>query len=60
MSTKCVISGKRRRAEGGFLGSEVILAQLKQKPSRKRVGLITEGGAPARSELSTLSVHCIL
>lgn len=41
--------GKRRRAEGGFVGSDVILDQLKTKQyERKRVGLIVEKGAPAR------------
>ncbi len=38
--------GKRRRAEGGFLGSDVILNQIKS-PSRRRIGLLVEG-APAR------------
>ncbi|EFJ09143.1 hypothetical protein SELMODRAFT_272095 [Selaginella moellendorffii] len=40
--------GKRRRAEGGFLGADVILKQLKEGVSRKRVGMISEG-APARA-----------
>jgi aminomethyltransferase len=40
--------GKRRRAEGGFPGAEIILAQLRDGPSRKRVGLKPEGRAPAR------------
>jgi len=40
--------GKRRRAEGGFLGAEVILDQIKNKPARKRVGFVIHG-APARS-----------
>jgi len=45
--------GKRRKEEGGFLGAEHILGQLKGgkkfPPQRKRVGLIVEPGAPARS-----------
>ncbi|KFY68793.1 hypothetical protein V496_00793 [Pseudogymnoascus sp. VKM F-4515 (FW-2607)] len=47
------IIGKRRRAEGGFLGAETILAQLKPKAKggqgveRRRVGLIVQG-PPAR------------
>ncbi|OBT88608.1 glycine cleavage system T protein [Pseudogymnoascus sp. 03VT05] len=47
------IIGKRRRAEGGFLGAETILPQLKPKAKggqgieRRRVGLIVEG-PPAR------------
>jgi aminomethyltransferase len=40
--------GKRRRAEGGFPGAEIILAQLRDGPPRKRVGLKPEGRAPAR------------
>ncbi|CAG8499811.1 19735_t:CDS:2, partial [Racocetra persica] len=39
--------GKRRRVEGGFLGADRILAQLKDGVTRRRVGLIVEG-APAR------------
>lgn len=40
--------GKRRRAEGGFLGAEVILKQIEQGPSIRRVGF-TSSGPPARS-----------
>lgn len=40
--------GKRRRAEGGFLGADVILRQLEQGTTRKRVGIRPEGRAPAR------------
>ena len=40
--------GKRRRAEGGFAGAEVILRQLAEGPSRRLVGLRPEGRAPAR------------
>ena len=40
--------GKRRRAEGGFPGAETILAQLRDGPGRRRVGLRPEGRAPAR------------
>ncbi len=39
---------KRRRAEGGFPGAEVILRQLADGPGRRRVGLRPEGRAPAR------------
>lgn len=41
--------GKRRRAEGGFPGAEIILRQLAEGPSRRRVGLRPEGKAPARA-----------
>jgi aminomethyltransferase len=40
--------GKRRRAEGGFPGAAIIQAQLSNGPSRKRVGILPEGKAPAR------------
>ncbi|PIN09623.1 Aminomethyl transferase [Handroanthus impetiginosus] len=40
--------GKRRRAEGGFLGAEVILKQIAEGPSIRRVGLVSSG-PPARS-----------
>jgi aminomethyltransferase len=46
--------GKRRRAEGGFLGAETILQQLKDGPTRRRVGLISTG-APARSHSEILN-----
>ncbi|KAJ3293029.1 hypothetical protein HK104_004817 [Borealophlyctis nickersoniae] len=39
--------GKRRREEGGFLGAEKILPQIKGGVPRRRVGLVVEG-APAR------------
>jgi aminomethyltransferase len=44
--------GKRRRViqhnEEDFPGAEIILRQLKDKPTRKRVGIVSEG-PPARS-----------
>ena len=39
---------KRRREEGGFPGADVILKQLADGPSRRRVGIRPEGKAPAR------------
>eukprot|EP00475_Leptophrys_vorax_P025583 TRINITY_DN3581_c0_g1_i1.p1 TRINITY_DN3581_c0_g1~~TRINITY_DN3581_c0_g1_i1.p1 ORF type:complete len:395 (-),score=131.52 TRINITY_DN3581_c0_g1_i1:44-1228(-) len=38
----------KRRAAGGFVGDKVILQQLKDGPSKKRVGLLCTG-PPARS-----------
>ncbi|CAI8611494.1 unnamed protein product [Vicia faba] len=38
--------GKRRRAEGGFLGADVILKQLADGPSIRRVGFISSGPPP--------------
>ncbi len=40
--------GKRRRNEGGFAGSAVVLDQLKIGPHRLRVGLRPTGKTPAR------------
>ncbi|MHB2166968.1 glycine cleavage system aminomethyltransferase GcvT [Alsobacter sp. R-9] len=39
---------KRRREEGGFPGFERIRRELAEGPSRKRVGILPEGRAPAR------------
>jgi len=39
--------GKRRREEGGFLGSDIILPQIKTGPPQRRVGFLLEG-PPAR------------
>jgi aminomethyltransferase len=40
--------GKRRRTEGGFPGAEIIQRQLAEGASRRRVGILPEGKAPAR------------
>ena len=40
--------GKRRRAEGGFIGAERVLQEISGGTSRKRVGIKPEGKAPAR------------
>jgi len=40
--------GKRRREQGGFPGAERILAELREGPARRRVGLVPEGRAPVR------------
>jgi aminomethyltransferase len=39
---------KRRRAEGGFPGWEIVQRQLADGPTRKRVGILPDGKAPAR------------
>jgi aminomethyltransferase len=39
---------KRRRAEANFIGAGPILAALVAGPSRKRVGILPDGRAPAR------------
>lgn len=38
--------GKRRRAEGGFLGAEVIIKQLQEGPTARRVGFFSTGPPP--------------
>jgi glycine cleavage system aminomethyltransferase T len=43
--------GKDRRDKGGFIGAPFVQQQLKDGPTRRRVGLIVEG-APARRKLS--------
>ena len=40
--------GKRRRAEGGFIGAERVLREIASGPARKRVGIRPEGRGPAR------------
>jgi len=40
--------GKRRRQEGGFPGADIILRQIAEGVTRKRVGILPEGKAPAR------------
>jgi aminomethyltransferase len=40
---------KRRREEGGFIGEEVVLAQLREGVTRRRVGLTVTDRRPVRS-----------
>ncbi len=39
---------RRRRAEGGFPGDAIILSQIAEGPSKRRVGLLLDDRAPAR------------
>jgi aminomethyltransferase len=48
--------GKRRRAEGGFPGAEIVLRQLVEGTSRKRVGIRPDGRAPAREETEIVNI----
>jgi glycine cleavage system T protein (aminomethyltransferase) len=41
--------GKRRRSEGGFIGADAILRQLKGGAPRRLVGIRPEGRAPVRA-----------
>lgn len=50
-----ILLGARRRSEGGFNGSEVILRQLAVKPDKRRVGLVSEG-PPARTGTGILDI----
>ena len=47
---------KRRRAARDFPGAETILAQLRDRPARRRVGLVSQG-APARAGARILSAE---
>lgn len=50
--------GKRRREEGGFPGAEIILGQLANNDiSRKRVGILPTGRAPAREGTEILDAN---
>lgn len=40
--------GKRRREDGGFLGEDRVMGELRGGPKRLRVGIKPEGKAPAR------------
>lgn len=40
--------GKRRRAEANFPGAAIIMGQIAEGVSRKRVGILPDGKAPAR------------
>jgi aminomethyltransferase len=39
---------KRRREVGGFLGASRIISEIANKPTRRRVGILPDGRAPAR------------
>jgi aminomethyltransferase len=45
---------KRRKAEGGFPGADIILDQLFNGVSRKRVGLMIDGRQPVREGASVV------
>ena len=47
-------TGKRRRAEGGFLGADVIINQIGAPVEKRRIGLIVQG-APARENAKIFS-----
>ncbi|MGE0034541.1 MAG: glycine cleavage system aminomethyltransferase GcvT [Xanthobacteraceae bacterium] len=47
--------GKRRRTEGGFPGAARVQRELADGPSRRRVGILPEGRAPAREGAPVLA-----
>lgn len=49
------VISKRRRAEGGFIGADVVQDQLANGVSKKRVGFALEGRAPAREGTKVFS-----
>lgn len=48
---------KRRREQGGFPGAGIVQRQLAEGPSRKRVGILPEGKAPARAHTEIANEH---
>jgi aminomethyltransferase len=48
--------GKRRREQGGFPGAAIILPQLQKGATRRRVGILPEGRAPAREQTPIVGV----
>ncbi len=48
---------KRRRVEGGFLGAARVQQELASGVTRRRVGLLPEGRAPARDGTLILDAH---
>jgi len=48
--------GKRRRAEGGFCGDDIILAQLRDGAPRRLAGIKPHGRAPARTHTDILDI----
>jgi len=48
--------GKRRRTEGGFTGSEMILKQIESGTTKKRIGLDIESKMPCRTGTEFLLV----
>ena len=48
--------GKRRRQKGGFVGEERILQEINHGPTRRRVGILPEGKAPAREHTKIMNM----
>ena len=50
-----VAPGKRRKETGGFPGADLILAEIKNKPARRRVGFLSKGPT-ARGEWGNMGL----
>ena len=48
---------KRRRQKGGFIGEERVLREIDEGPSRRRVGILPNGKAPAREHTKIMNVE---
>ncbi len=48
---------KRRREQGGFPGAGIVQRQLAEGATRKRVGILPEGKAPARAHTEIANEH---
>ena len=46
--------GKKKRLEGGFIGDDKILSQLREGPEKKRIGICLSGKVPVRSGANIL------
>ena len=46
---------KRRRAEGGYPGADIVQRELAEGPRRRRVGLVPDGRAPVREGADVLA-----
>jgi len=49
--------GKRRKVAKDFPGADIILKQVKEKPGRRRVGLVSHSGPPARNGTEITSAN---
>ena len=50
---------KRRKVEGGFPGADIVLAQLLEGASRRRVGLAIDGRQPVREGAAVIFDHAV-
>ncbi len=48
---------KRRRQKGGFIGEDRVLREIEEGPTRRRVGILPEGKAPAREHTKIMNLQ---